>query len=120
MIRILQAVLFLMLPLLLSSQIAAGSGNWVVVEEEGAAASPAPQSFTAQEMQRMGVFLSNFTEVGLYDVDAAQCQESLEVVLREEPLASRYRDVAAGGDLLEELHVLAEHGLLDEHGVERL
>ena len=69
--RILQAVLFLMLPLLLSSWTAAGPGNWVVVEEEGAAASPAPQSFTAQEMQRMGVFLSNFTEVGLYDIDAA-------------------------------------------------
>ncbi len=69
--RILQSILFVILPLLFFSGASAGPGNWVVVEEEGPAAAPAPQAFTAQEMKRMGVFLSNFTEVGLYDVDAA-------------------------------------------------
>ncbi|MBO6003011.1 MAG: hypothetical protein J6P53_05900 [Mailhella sp.] len=39
--RILQSILFVILPFLFFSGASAGPGNWVVVEEEGAAAAPA-------------------------------------------------------------------------------
>ena len=57
-------------------------------------------------------------QVGLDDVHAAGLQQALEVILGKQTLAGGNGHIAGSGDLLEHLHVLAQDGLLDEHGVE--
>ena len=59
-------------------------------------------------------------QVRLDDVHAASLQQALEVVLGEQTLAGGNGHIAGSGDLLERLHVLAQHRLLDEHGVKLL
>ena len=59
-------------------------------------------------------------QVRLDDVHAAGAQQTLEVPAGVKPLAGGNGDVAGCGDFREVLHVLAQNGLLQEHGIKFL
>ena len=57
-------------------------------------------------------------KVRLHDVHAANGQQTLEIVLGEQAFTGSNGDVAGRRNLGEILHVIAENGFLNEHGVE--
>ena len=59
-------------------------------------------------------------KVRLHNVHAANGQQTLEIVLGEQTFTGSNGDVAGCCDFGEVLHVIAENGFLNEHGVELL
>ena len=59
-------------------------------------------------------------KVRLHDVHAANGQQTFEIVLGEQAFTGSNGDVAGCCDFGEVLHVIAENGFLNEHGVELL
>lgn len=57
-------------------------------------------------------------KVRLHDVHAANGQQTLEIVLGEQAFTGSNGDVAGRRNLGKILHVIAENGFLNEHGVE--
>ncbi|MBP3730098.1 MAG: hypothetical protein J6I40_01335 [Mailhella sp.] len=74
MTRLFQVFLFCVMAFFMSFPCMAEAApkNWVEIEQEQPEKAPAPVAFSAQELKRMSVFLSNFTEVGLYNIDAKE------------------------------------------------
>lgn len=59
-------------------------------------------------------------QIRLDDIHAAGAQQALEVPAGVEPFAGGDGDVAGRSDFREVLHVLAQNGLFQEHGIEFL